>query len=264
MRINHTKNKLARGEAVYGCALQHFRSAEVPRLFAAAGLDYLFLDAEHTSFDLETMHDMIAAAAQAGITPLVRPGELLYSLVARVLDIGAQGVILPRVECPKRLEEAISWTRFPPHGIRGFGVMAPVLDYEPRHFSEILEHLNANTLVVVQFETETAIKRCDELLSVPGIDVAMIGPSDLSISLGVPGQFDSPVLVKAAMRIVEACERHGVVAGVQCRNRTQAIQWLERGMRFVGVGSEHSLLMEKTQETVAALKAVARPAVATL
>jgi 2-keto-3-deoxy-L-rhamnonate aldolase RhmA len=239
---------------VYGCALQHFRSAEVPRLFAAAGFDYLFLDAEHTSFDLETMHDMVAAAAQTGITPLVRPGELLYSLVARVLDIGAQGVIFPRVECPDQLAEAISWTRFPPHGKRGFGVMAPVLDYEPRNFPEIVEHLNANTLVVVQFETKLAIERCDKLLDVPGVDVAMIGPSDLSISLSVPGQFDSPVLIDAAMRIVEACERRGIVAGVQCRNRSQGIEWLERGMRFIGTGSEHSLLLEKAQETVAALR----------
>lgn len=95
MRTNHTKDKLLRGETVFGCALQHFRSAEVPRVFAAAGFDYVFLDAEHTGFDLETLHDMVSASAQAGITPLVRPGELLYSLVARALDIGAQGVIFP-------------------------------------------------------------------------------------------------------------------------------------------------------------------------
>ncbi|MGA2329148.1 MAG: aldolase/citrate lyase family protein [Bryobacteraceae bacterium] len=253
MRTNHTKDKLLRGETVYGCALQHFRSAEVPRVFAAAGFDYVFIDAEHTGFDLETLQDMVATSAQAGITPLVRPGELLYSLVARVLDIGAQGLIFPRVECPKLLEEAISWTRFPPHGKRGFGIMPPLLDYERRTFPEIMEHLNANTLVVVQFETRTAIERCEELLAVPGVDVAMIGPSDLSISLGVAGQFDSPVLADAVARLIAACERRRVVPGIQCRSSEQALHWVESGMRLVGVGSDLSLLMEKSQETVSLL-----------
>lgn len=258
MRANHTKDKLMRGETVYGCAVQHFRSAEVPRVLAAAGFDYVFLDAEHTGFDLETLHDMVSASAQAGITPLVRPGELLYSLIARVLDIGAQGVIFPRVECPKLLAEAISWTRFPPRGKRGFGIMAPVLDYEKRSLPEIMEHLDANTLVVVQFETQTAIERCEELLAVPGVDVAMIGPSDLSISLGVPGQFDSPVLAEAVGRLIEACVRHGVVPGIQCRNAEHGLRWMERGMRLVGVGSELSLLMEKSKETVELLRSRAR------
>jgi 2-dehydro-3-deoxyglucarate aldolase/4-hydroxy-2-oxoheptanedioate aldolase len=250
MRINHTKEKLRRGETVFGSALQHFRSAEVPRLFAAAGFDYIFIDAEHTGFGLETLQDMIATSVQAGITPIVRPAELLYSLTARVLDIGAQGVIFPRVEDPGLLEQAISWTQFPPRGKRGFGIMPPVLDYESRSFAEITEHLNANTLVVVQFETKLALERSEELLAVPAIDVAMVGPSDLSISLGVPGHFESPVLVDAVGKLIRACEDRGVAPGVQCRSSVEALRWMERGMRLVGVGSEHGLLMEKSRETV--------------
>ncbi len=259
MRINHTKEKLLRGETVFGSAIQHFRSAEVPRLFAAAGFDYVFIDAEHSGFDLETVQDMIATSVQAGVTPIVRPGELLYSLTARILDIGAQGVIFPRVEDPRLLEDAISWTQFPPHGKRGFGIMAPVLDYESRSFEEITKHLNANTLVVVQFETRVALERSKELLAVPGIDVAMVGPSDLSISLGVPGQFESPVVVEAVSKLILACEERGVAPGIQCRSLEQALRWMERGMRLVGVGSEHGLLMEKSRETVTAMRKAATP-----
>jgi 4-hydroxy-2-oxoheptanedioate aldolase len=263
MRANHTKDKLRSGERVYGCALQHLRSAEIPRVLASAGFDYVFIDAEHTGFDLETIQDMVAASALAGITPLVRPAELLYSLVARALDIGAQGVIFPRVEDPTLLEEAISWTKFPPSGKRGFGIMAPVLDYEQRNFDEIMDHLNSNTLVVVQFETKAALERCEELLSVPGIDVAMVGPSDLSISLGVAGQFNSPVLVDAVLPLIEECDKRGVVPGIQCRTVQQASSWMERGMRFIGSGSEHSLLMDKSRETVAALRQRAKQLVET-
>ena len=254
MRINHTKARLAEGKTVFGCGLQQYRSSEIPRLFAAAGFDYVFIDMEHGLFDLETVHDMIAASVSARITPIVRVGELLYSLVARVLDAGAQGVIFPRVEDPRTLETALSWTKYPPRGQRGYGVMPQAIDYENQSFDAIVEHLNANTLAVVQFETRTAMERADELLSVKGFDVAMVGPADLSVSLGVPGKFDSPVLVDTVMAFIEKCNRHGIVPGIQTRSVAQARLWAERGMRLVGAGGEHGLLLEAARAAVAELR----------
>src|ERR1035438_5414034 len=141
---------------------------------------------EHGTCNLETAHDMIRASLDTGITPIVRVGELAYSLVSRLLDGGAQGIILPRVEVPRVLEEALAWMRFPPVGKRGYGVNPTMVGYEARTFPEIIEHQNSNTLAVVQFETVTAMERADELLSVAGMDIAMVGPADLSISLGIP------------------------------------------------------------------------------
>src|SRR5918911_4354244 len=140
MLVNTTREKLARGETAFGCGLQCYRSMEIPRTFAAAGFDYVFIDLEHGSFDLETVQDMIRSAADAGITPIVRVAELLYSLVARLLDSGAQGIILPRVEDPALLAEALSWVRFPPEGKRGYGVNPTMVRYEARSFPEIIEH----------------------------------------------------------------------------------------------------------------------------
>jgi 2-dehydro-3-deoxyglucarate aldolase/4-hydroxy-2-oxoheptanedioate aldolase len=260
MRVNHTRERLAKGETVLGCAIQSYRSPEIARTFAAAGFDYVFLDMEHGSFNLETVHDMITAAAEAGITPIARVAELLYSLVARLLDAGAQGIILPRVEDPRLLEEALSWLRFPPQGKRGFGVNATMIDYESRTFPEITEHLNRNTLAVVQFETTTAMERADELLSVKGTDIAMVGPADLSISLGIPGETEHPLLISTVERLIEKCNRHGVVPGIQTRSVATAKAWVERGMRFVGAGAEHGLLLEKSREAVSLLRAASRPA----
>jgi 2-keto-3-deoxy-L-rhamnonate aldolase RhmA len=235
--------------------MQYYRCPEVARLFAAAGFDYVFIDTEHGGFDLETVQDMVAASVAAGITPIVRVSELLYSLMARTLDVGAQGLILPRVEDPRLLEEAISWTRFPPQGKRGFGVQAPLFDYEQLSLPALMEHLNASTLVVVQFETKTALERSDELLSVKGIDVALIGPADLAISLGMPGEFENPAFVDIVMKFVEKCDARGVATGIQCRNAAHAKIWARRGIRFVGAGSEHGLLMDKAKETLAELRA---------
>ncbi len=256
MRVNETRERLVKGETVFGCGLQSYRSSEIPRSFAAAGFDYVFIDMEHGSFDLETVQEMIQASNTSGITPIVRVGELLYSLVARLLDAGAQGIILPRVEDPKLLAEALSWMRFPPQGKRGYGVNPTMIGYESRSFPEIIEHLNRNTLSVVQFETRTAMERADELLAIPGMDIAMVGPADLSIALGVPGQFDHPTMLATIDALIEKCNRHGVFPGIQTRGIGMAKMWADRGMRFVGAGAEHVLLMEKAKEAVAQLHTV--------
>jgi 2-dehydro-3-deoxyglucarate aldolase/4-hydroxy-2-oxoheptanedioate aldolase len=256
MRINQTRERLAKGETVFGCGLQCYRSAEIPRAFASAGFDYVFIDMEHGAYNLETVQDMIQSSNQAGITPIVRVGELAYSLVARLLDSGAQGIILPRVEDPKICAEALSWMRFPPMGKRGYGVNTTMIGYEARSFPEIIEHQNTNTLAVVQFETALAMQRADELLELPGLNIAMVGPADLSISLGVPGQFDHPLMVTTIEGLIEKCNRHGVVPGIQTRGLAMSKFWAERGMRFIGTGAEHVLLLEKAKETVAQLRTV--------
>jgi 2-dehydro-3-deoxyglucarate aldolase/4-hydroxy-2-oxoheptanedioate aldolase len=254
MRINLTRERLARGETVYGCGLQVYRAPEIVRCFAAAGFDYVFIDQEHGSFNLETVHDMITAAKAGGITPIVRVGEVQYTLCARLLDQGAQGIILPRVEDPKALEEALSWFRFPPMGKRGFGINPTMVDYEARTMPEIIESQNRETLAVVQIETVRAVECCDELLSLKGLDVIMIGPADLSISLGMPGQFDHPKFIETVQKVIAACDRHGVVPGIQTRGTAMAKAWADRGMRFVGVAAEHVFLLEKCREALATLR----------
>jgi 2-keto-3-deoxy-L-rhamnonate aldolase RhmA len=254
MRMNRTRERLAKGEVVYGCGLQVYRAPEIPRAFAAAGFDYVFIDMEHGSFNLETAHDMIVSCKLAGITPIVRVGEVQYTLCARLLDQGAQGIILPRVEDPKVLEQALSWLRFPPLGIRGFGINPTMVDYEARSMPEIIEHQNRETLSVVQFETVRAVEAADELLSLKGFDVMMIGPADLSIALGVPGQFDHPKVIETIDLMIEKCNKYGVVPGIQTRGVAMAKQWADRGMRFIGVAAEHVFLLEKCREAMGALR----------
>jgi 2-dehydro-3-deoxyglucarate aldolase/4-hydroxy-2-oxoheptanedioate aldolase len=257
MLVNQTRERLSRGETVFGTGLQCYRSAEVPRALAAAGFDYVFIDMEHSSFDLPAVHEMIRASADCGITPIVRIGELLYSLAARLLDSGAQGIILPRVEDPAVLREALSWMRFPPVGKRGYGVNPTMLRYEARSFDEIIEHQNTNTLVVVQLETRAAVEHADDMLSLPGVDIAMVGPADLSIALGVPGQFDHPRMVETIDGLIAKCNQHGVVPGIQTRTLAMSKFWAARGMRFIGTGAEHTMLLEKAKEMAAQLKAAA-------
>jgi len=237
MRINLTRERLAKGDTVFGCMLQAYRSPEIARTFAAAGFDYVFIDMEHSAYDLETVQDMIHASLEAGITPLVRVCELLYSLVARLLDSGAQGIILPRVDDLKTLEEALSWLRYPPAGKRGFGVNPTMIGYETRTMAEIIEHMDRNTVSVVQFETRAALERADELLSLKGLDIALVGPADLSIALGIPGEFENPKLISAVEKLIEQCQKYGVTPGIQVRRRHDRMYQLAGICRCCGDGA---------------------------
>jgi 2-dehydro-3-deoxyglucarate aldolase/4-hydroxy-2-oxoheptanedioate aldolase len=255
MRPNLVKCALAQGKVQLGTGFGQLRSAEIPRMFAAAGFQWAFIDTEHGGFDLETVQDICRTSLMAGLCPVVRVAALDYALVARALDCGAQGVIFPRVESPELLEEAVSWTKFPPTGVRGYGLTAMQVDYEQASFAEIIQHMNANTMVVLQIETRRAVEMRDELLSVPGIDAVMVGPADLSISLDVPGDFQHSKMVEAMELIRDSCLRHRVAPGTQTRSAALARFWKNRGMLFLGCSNDTAMLYERAVELVQALSA---------
>jgi 2-dehydro-3-deoxyglucarate aldolase/4-hydroxy-2-oxoheptanedioate aldolase len=253
MRTNPVKQALSEGKVQLGTGFGQFRSQDVVRILAAAGFHWAFIDTEHGGFDLETVQDVCRIAPLVGLTPIVRVAELSYSLVARALDCGAQGIIFPRVESPECLAEAISWTKFPPVGIRGYGLTAIQVDFTSAGFNEIIQHVNQHTMVIFQIETRTALDRREELLSVPGIDAVMVGPADLSISLGVPGEFQHPTLVAAMEQIRDSCVSHGIAPGTQTRSIAVAKFWKERGFRFLGCSNETAMLLERAKEVVGSL-----------
>jgi len=254
MAINHVKRALKEGKVQYGTNFGQFRSQDVLRIFAQAGFHWAFVDCEHGGFDLETVQDLCRIAPSFNFAPILRVADLQYSLVARSLDVGAQGIIFPRVESPELLERAVSWCKFPPVGIRGFGLNAFHFNHEQLSMPEMIDHLNEHTMVVLQIETKKALDAREELLSVPGIDAVMIGPADLSISLGVPGEFQSPLVVDAMEAIKESCNKRGIAPGTQTRTLKMARFWKERGMRFLGCSSDTGMLYDRAKELITDLE----------
>jgi 2-keto-3-deoxy-L-rhamnonate aldolase RhmA len=254
MKANSVKQALKEGRLQLGCGFWQLRSPEIARILTAAGFDWAFVDTEHGGFDLESVQDICRVANLAGLCPIVRVGDLKYTLVARALDCGAQGIIFPRVESVELLERAISWTKFPPLGVRGYGLTNQQANYEAVTMPQIMEHMNANTLVVMQIETKRAVEMREELLSVPGIDAVMIGPADLSISLGVPGEFQHPLMVEAMTAVRDTCLRRGIAAGTQTRTTELAKFWKERGMTFLGCSNETTMLLDRATQITKELK----------
>ncbi|MBM3727898.1 MAG: aldolase [Acidobacteria bacterium] len=253
MTTNTVKKALKEGQVRYGCGFGQLRSQEVVKALRAAGFTWAFVDCEHGGFDLETVQDICRVANLVDFCPLVRVADLQYSLVARALDCGAQGIVFPRVESPELLATAISWTKFPPAGVRGYGLTPVNLDYESHSFGDVIAHMNANSMVVLQIETRAALERREELLDVPGIDAVMVGPADLSISLGVPGQFQHPVMVEAMEQIRDSCLKRGIAPGTQTRTPDLARFWKDRGMTFIGCANETSMLFDRASQIIASL-----------
>lgn len=253
MRENSVKRSLKEGKLQLGCGFGNFRSAEIPKILAAAGLHWAFVDTEHGNFDLETVSDICRVARLVNLCPIVRVADFQYSLVARALDNGAGGIIFPRTEDPKQLETALSWTVYPPGGIRGYGLAPNNADYEALTFTQMMDHYNENLMRVVQIETVRAVDALEEILSVPGFDTVMIGPADLSISLGVPGDMDHPKMIGTIEAIRDACIRRGIVPGIHTRAAAMAKFWKDRGMLFLGCSNDLAMLLDRASENVRAI-----------
>ena len=254
MRPNRTRQLLQQGKPALGCGLAQLGSAEIPRMFAAAGLDWIFTDTEHGGFTTSVIQDLVRTALLTPITPIVRVSDLQYTLVARALDQGAEGVIFPRVEDPERLAEAVSWAKYPPTGIRGYGLMPQQLGYEATTFTEAIEHINRETLIVSQVETQKALDCCDEMAAVPGVDVLLVGPADLSISLGVGGEFENPKLIAGIEHVIECCRNHNKWTGIQVRNPQLAKMWMAKGIQLIGCSNEAVLLWNSVKALAADLR----------
>lgn len=254
MNGNPLKQALRAGEVRVGCGLQHLRSLEVLRILAGAGIQWGFIDAEHGSFGQEALLEICRFAPKVGMTPVVRVADITYGLVARALDCGAQGIIFPRIEDPAVLEQAVSWTKFPPEGKRGFGLAPLNFDYGVKSIPEMMAVANRDGLVVLQIETLRALEARDELLSVPHVDAVLIGPADLSISLGVAGEFSHPRMEQAIEQIIASCHARGVIPGGHFRNEQLASQWKRRGLLLLSCSNETSMLYDRARDIVAHLR----------
>jgi 2-keto-3-deoxy-L-rhamnonate aldolase RhmA len=257
LRANPVKAALCAGQHVFGSEISRLRSLEIPRIFARAGFDFVFIDMEHTSFGLETVADFISAARAADIVPIVRVPQAEYSSVARVLDCGAMGLIVPRVNTPEQVRDIVSWMHYPPTGVRGFA--ATVAQTDDRHVDaqEFIEAAHRETLCVIQIERQEAVDNLDELLQIPGVDVACLGYMDLSVDLQVAGQAEHPRMVAAIERLIDVAEKNNLAAGIIGPDMQLIARWVDRGMRFVSYATDGGLLSEAATAAASRLRALA-------
>ena len=213
-RGNFVKARLAQDELVLGTLILEFASPGLAQIVAAAGGDFVMLDMEHSGWSFETVKQQVAHARGAGLVPIVNPrAGHRQAEHALLLDLGAEGLVVPHVETREQAQAIVRGTRYPPFGTRGaaFGVAHD--GYRVGDVPATMRSANADCLIVVKIESVQGVCNIEQIISVDGIDVALIGHTDLSLSMGVPLQLDHPEFVAAQEAVVAACRRHGKAAG---------------------------------------------------
>ncbi len=235
---NPIKQALLNHQAVIGTMIVQERSPAIIQLFAEYGLDYLFIDMEHGPYSFETAADLIQVARLAGITPMVRVSDTQYSIYARALDAGAQGIMTPRVETVEQVERILRFSRYPPLGVRGFSRLAAHLNYTEVDVASYIQYANSNLVNIIQIETRQAVENIEALIAVPGVDGVIMGMDDLSLSLGIPGETRHALAEEMLERVVKACAAHGMPWGLHIPDLDRLEKWIQRGMQLVTYTSD--------------------------
>ena len=227
-----------------GVGLRQARTVDVAKAMKTCGFDWLFIDMEHNTMSVDMAAGISVAAQDAGITPIVRVPGFQHFHATRVLDGGAQGIVVPHVDTPDVAAQMVSNCRYPPVGHRSVTSSLPQIDFESRPLAELTPALNDATLLVLMLETPEAIDNVDAIAATSGVDVLLVGTNDLCMEMGIPGQVGDPQVVAAMEKVVAACRANGVfpgLGGVYAPDLMQ--QYIEMGMRFILSGSDLAFMM---------------------
>jgi 2-keto-3-deoxy-L-rhamnonate aldolase RhmA len=238
------KVKMDSGQLAIGMIVRLMRSVEIAVIAKTAGFDSIYIDLEHCSFSLETVSQISATAVALGITPLVRLPGLNKSEIGRALEVGAQGVIIPHVERRTQAEEVVDAARFPPHGSRSLLGANPHTQFRVGPATDTMRKINEATLVTVMIESVRGVENADEIASVHGVDMLLIGTNDLCNSFGAAGSLDHPRVREAYEHVASVCRARSVHLGVGGLNSRPELakEMIKLGARYVSAGSDTGFL----------------------
>jgi 4-hydroxy-2-oxoheptanedioate aldolase len=211
---------------------------------AQIGYDVIWYDLEHRSFPQETIESLALACRAGGIDLMVRIRKNGYQEIMQALECGADGILVPHCKSAAEARQWVEWTRFPPLGRRGFDGSGRDADHGVVSPLEHMAHANCETFLALQVEDVEALEQIEEIAAVPGFDILFVGPGDLSISLGVPMQFDHPRIQAAIDRVAAAAAQNGKWWAIPTGTPEAAQRALDRGARMVTGGGDHTLLVQ--------------------
>ncbi len=252
---NRTKEKLRANQLALGFGVHHLRTSATALLAAACDHDWLFIDMEHGAFSVHEASQVCLAALPAGVTPIVRVAADALDEATRALDNGAHGIVVPHVDTVAQAQRIARAFRYPPLGARSWGGPPAVLKFQPPGNAEAQALLNDAILVVVMIESEEGVRNANEIAAVAGIDVLMIGTSDLSAEMGISGQIGHERVKQAYQTVAAACRANGKALGMGgVYDSEMASRYINDGARFVLGGTDHSYLLVGAKARAQALR----------
>ena len=254
---NSARARLDAGELALGVGLRQARTVDTAMAMAACGFDWLFIDLEHGSMDLDMAAQISVAALGVGIAPIVRVPNGAYAMATRALDNGALGIVIPHVDTAAEATEVVAALKYPPAGHRSIAGAIPQFGFAPPDLATATVALNRAGLVVVMIETAAAVANADAIAAVPGVDVLLIGTNDLAGDLGITGNYADDRIVAAYETVIAACRAHAKWPGLGGVYDAQLLErYIGLGMRFILTGSDLSFMMAAARERTALLRAL--------
>ena len=244
------KNRLSR-EVLAGTFL-NLGCPNAVEIAAGTGFDWLLIDLEHGSGSFADLRSMLMACRGSTAAPIVRLRSVDADAVKFVMDSGAAGVMFPFVSTLEVAMRAVQTMKYPPNGTRGVAGIIRATDYG-RDWKDYFSTSNQRSLVIVQIETAEAVEAAESMAALEGVDVLFVGPMDLSVNLGCPGNFTLPHFIAALKRVIAACEKHGKSAGILSRPELVA-QHKALGFRFLALGSDAGSIVSGLKQSLEAMR----------
>jgi len=260
MLTNPALERLKRGDICLSAGVRHASGPDTARILAAAGFDVMMLDFEQTAIDYRDAGQTAIAGIEAGIAPLARVADFSTASIGRALMVGAFGIVAPRVESAEEAAAIVRHCRFAPDGDRGVAAAFPHFGMRLMALGDAVRELADVTMVVAQIESGCGLANVDAIAATPGVDVVLVGCTDLSVEIGKPGCYDNPAIVDACTRVIDACRRHGKVPGAGGFGEiAQFRRVIDCGVRYVAAGTDQSFLIAGASSRASALRALAVP-----
>ncbi len=258
---NRALARLTAGELALGVGLRQARGVDIGKIMKACGYDWLFVDMEHGTMSVDAAAQICVAAQDAGIAPIVRVPGPQHFHATRVLDGGAQGIVVPHVDDAETARQMVQHCRYPPHGHRSVIGALPQTGFESLPLGEATANINASTLLVLMIESPEGVENADAIAAVEGVDALLVGTNDLCMEMGIPGQIGAEEVLAAQERVIKACRAHGKHPGVGGVYDPQLLaKCVGMGMRLLLCGSDLAFMMAAARQQAGFLRALSTQA----
>lgn len=241
------------GETLPGAMVFEVFTPGIAQVLKLAGCEYLIYDMEHAGFSIGELKEQCSYCRGAGVVPMVRVPRGEYHFLARALDVGAQGVMVPMVDSVEQARAIAEATHYPPKGRRGAAFGFAHDDYEPGDPAAKMRAADARNLVIAQIETERGLDAVEDIAAVAGIDCLWLGHFDLTNFLGIPGEFDNPRYIGAVKRIAAAGRKHKKALGYMAADAALAKQYKAYGFNMIATGTDQGILMAGVRNILSAV-----------
>jgi 2-keto-3-deoxy-L-rhamnonate aldolase RhmA len=257
--MNDILSAMRKGHVVFGMGVTMLRGIAAGRLAKGVGFDWLFIDMEHGAFTIGEASEISLGALSCGVAPIVRCRLNALDEAARVLDNGAQGIVLPQVNSAADVQRAVAALRYPPRGSRAWGGSAAAFYYRPPNAAQARAETDQKMLIAATIESKIGLQNSDEIAAVEGVDIILFGATDLSLDLGIAGKTDSEEVLSAFAKVSSACRKHNKILGFGGALPPVAARFFEYDAKFVLTGMDHALLVTAAEQRLSVFKELVRP-----